>query len=124
MLRITRTQGVSRDVKTNVGRLTSGGRINGMCWRWNAESGEGLEMYSAHGDGRICCWKPMARKEEETEEEESQKRGKRKVGDTAGKNDDDDDDDGEEEEEKRRQKKRKMLGDLVEGLTKQKVRLS
>ncbi|KIX00428.1 uncharacterized protein Z518_10567 [Rhinocladiella mackenziei CBS 650.93] len=122
LLRILRTEGVNvSDVRaskrsgvtsgkssaSNIARLTSAGRINGMVWRVNAPTGDGVEMYTAHGDGRICAWMPIA----------------------AGPHDDDDDD-GEEVEvevqenttaddaENRKKRKRDLITDLVEGLAK------
>lgn len=34
----------------------SAARINALAWRGNGSSGEGIEMYSAHGDGTIRTW--------------------------------------------------------------------
>jgi DNA excision repair protein ERCC-8 len=128
LLRILRTQGVKvaeiqakrpRGAAYRSGsvRLTSGGRINAMAWRVHAAAGEGVEMYTAHGDGRIGAWKPAP-------------------------NDDDDDDDGDHDDdrdgpsvevpvgpageespaddaERRRKRKRDLIGGLVEGLARQ-----
>jgi DNA excision repair protein ERCC-8 len=34
----------------------SAGRINALAWRGNGSSGEGLELFSGHGDGTIRTW--------------------------------------------------------------------
>ena len=112
LVRIMRLSGVDRadeGKKGNVGVLTSAGRINGMVWRerGGVGGGEGLEMYSAHGDGRVGVWQTIPDEEaevEETEDGEGQKAG-----------------DGEDqrvvdEEENRRKRKRELLEGL-QGLT-------
>ncbi|KAK4937816.1 hypothetical protein LTR10_021619 [Elasticomyces elasticus] len=128
LLRILRTEGVKlAEVQaakrnrggggagtSNVARLTSGGRINAMLWRVNAPTGNGIEMYSAHGDGRICAWVPTSRGVEDDED------GKVVGGDSTGPAQQmttnvtvappDD-------AETRRKRKRELIGDLVEGLT-------
>lgn len=58
---------------------TSAARINALAWRGNGASGEGLEMFSGHGDGRIRSWVSQEEEEEPTEAEEAATRdGKRK----------------------------------------------
>ena len=90
--------------------MTSGGRINGLAWRWNANaaSAGGVELYSAHGDGRIVAWRSEPVEDEEGGDDNDNAKG-------AGKGSDDDD------AEARRRKKRKKnldgLAGLVEGLT-------
>jgi len=110
LLRILRTRGTIRtpNVKQgSVARLTSGGRINAMVWRSNAASGEGLEMYSAHGDGRICTWIPALKGDAGEDEDDG--------GTLAG---------VEDEAESKRKRKRDLIGDLVEGLTKRPITFS
>lgn len=107
---------------SNVARLTSGGRINAMVWRRNAPLGDGLEMYTAHGDGRICAWLPSRAAEDEDVEE---KKGKGRAVVAAL--------EGEstsvkvpvvDEVEQRRKRKREMLEDMLGGLSRQSMRLS
>ena len=63
------------------GRSTalSAARINALAWRGNGASGEGLELFSAHGDGSIRTWVSRVPEEEPDEaEEEEQADRKRK----------------------------------------------
>jgi DNA excision repair protein ERCC-8 len=46
-------------------------RINDLVWRGNGASGEGIEMFSAHGDGTIRTWVSREPEGEPTEEEEA-----------------------------------------------------
>lgn len=50
----------------------SAARINDLAWRGNGASGEGLEMFSAHGDGTIRAWVSRELDGEPTEEEEAE----------------------------------------------------
>lgn len=129
LLRILRTDGVKlaevqaakrnraggrAGTSSTVARLTSGGRINAMLWRVNALAGRGFEMYTAHGDGRICAWAPMSKEDEEDEDErvavdDTGPSPRRKVTSTAPSPVND--------AESRRKRKRDLIGDLVEGLT-------
>ena len=45
-------------------------RINALAWRGNGASGEGMEMYSAHGDGTVRAWTSRTDEDEELEAEE------------------------------------------------------
>ena len=56
----------------------SAARINALAWRGNGASGEGLEMFSAHGDGTIRAWTPSVLDEEEVDEEDELERADRK----------------------------------------------
>jgi DNA excision repair protein ERCC-8 len=47
-------------------------RINDLVWRGNGASGEGIEMFSAHGDGTIRTWVSREPEAEPTEEEEAE----------------------------------------------------
>ncbi|KAJ5671561.1 hypothetical protein N7507_000688 [Penicillium longicatenatum] len=49
----------------------SAARINDLAWRGNGGSGEGLELFSAHGDGTIRTWVSREPDGEPTEEEEA-----------------------------------------------------
>ncbi|KIW17807.1 hypothetical protein PV08_05002 [Exophiala spinifera] len=139
MLRILRTEGVKiaevqasnkrnrtgaggggRGVgSSNVSRLTSGGRINSMVWRVGAPLGEGIEMYTAHGDGRICAWQPIAKDADDEEVDVDVGAGSKKPAIwTAAGNVSDDVDGAVDEAERRRKRKRDLLGDLVQGLAK------
>ncbi|KAI9376726.1 WD40-repeat-containing domain protein [Aspergillus egyptiacus] len=54
------------------GRSTalSAARINSMAWRGNGASGEGIEVFSAHGDGTLRAWVSREPEGEPTDEEE------------------------------------------------------
>lgn len=99
--RILKTPGVTRHVdksrtSSSMGRLTSGGRINAMAWRFKSDSDTGLELYSGHGDGTIHCWKGSPPEDEELEDQV----------------------DPELEAAQKRKRKRDLLEGLVEGLVK------
>ncbi|EEQ85582.2 DNA excision repair protein ERCC-8 [Blastomyces dermatitidis ER-3] len=61
----------------------SAARINGLAWRGSGGSGEGMELFSAHGDGTIRAWVSRTADEEheiaEEEEEMEDKKRKRDV---------------------------------------------
>jgi len=109
-----------------VNRLTSGGRINSLAFRpvWSDEGrGAALEMYSAHGDGRICAWTPHVA--EDLDEDERSDEGGEGVGS--------DDEDAaprqkktqeEVDADRSRKRKRDLIEGLVEGLTKRPVTFS
>lgn len=125
LLKILKTEGIKiaeiqqktnrgKASASNVSRLTSGGRIGAMVWRLNATVGEGIEMYTAHGDGRICAWLPSYGIENEDEQEgevqatgpesevvESEQRPVTSV----------------DHAENKRKRKREMLEDMLGGLT-------
>lgn len=66
------------------GRSTalSAARINALAWRGNGASGEGLEMFSAHGDGTIRSWvsrEPEEGPDEAEEAEQMERKRKRDV---------------------------------------------
>jgi DNA excision repair protein ERCC-8 len=86
---------------SNPARLTSAGRINAMAWRPPCGSGTGiLQLYSAHGDGSLRCWRGVPPGEEEAEEEGEEEEGKRGAGG-----------DGRD-----RKRKRDVLDSIVAGL--------
>jgi DNA excision repair protein ERCC-8 len=47
----------------------SAARINDIVWRGNGGSGEGIEMFSAHGDGTIRTWASRGPDDEHSEAE-------------------------------------------------------
>ncbi|KAL1957531.1 hypothetical protein VTO42DRAFT_5757 [Malbranchea cinnamomea] len=56
-------------------------RINALAWRGNGGSGEGMELYSAHGDGTIRAWtsrteedEALAAEQDEAEREEKKRK--------------------------------------------------
>ena len=105
---VMRMKGITRGEQGKVEKITSAGRINDMVFRYGnlMEYGHGLEMFTAHGDGRIVIWKP---KEDFGEDEETEKLASARS--------------AREEENmdkaaERKKRKRDMLGDLVQGLTK------
>lgn len=108
-----------------VSRLTSGGRINSLAFRpVQSEGGLGgaLEMYSAHGDGRICAW--MSSVQEGLDEDE------RSDEDMEGTPSDDEAVPRRKKTqealaaEKSRKRKHELIEGLVEGLTKRPVTFS
>ncbi|KIW37054.1 uncharacterized protein PV06_10683 [Exophiala oligosperma] len=134
MLKILRTEGVkiaevqasNKRARTGIGgsgtsnisRLTSGGRINSMIWRVGAPLGEGIEMYTAHGDGRICAWKPVMKDEDYEEIDADGDHGIKKPAIWTAGNGTEDIDVAVDDAERRRKRKRDLLGDLVQGLAK------
>ena len=109
LVRILSTPGVQRaniqpKKRDDLARLTSGGRINGLVWRINAASGPSVELYSAHGDGRICRWAPTDGESDYEGEStvEAQERS---------------------DQEQARKRKRDLVGDLVAGLSKKSTRV-
>ncbi|KIX98520.1 uncharacterized protein Z520_05821 [Fonsecaea multimorphosa CBS 102226] len=110
---------------SNVARLTSGGRINAMVWRLSAPVGEGIEMYTAHGDGRICSWMPPRTPEEADDNDESgAPAGSTWAAEPSNNN-------GEtttlvlgDEAEQRKKRKRDLVEDLISGLTKKPITFS
>lgn len=98
----------------DIGRLTSGGRINAMVWRVNAPAGDGVEMYTAHGDGRICAWMPGGRSNDDEEDEDGTDVEEIRLGNGGI----------PDEAELRRKRKRDLIEDLVGGLTRQPITFS
>ena len=81
-------------------------RTNSLAWRANA-----VELYSAHSDGTIRCWKPKTW-EDQIREDDSD-------------DDDDDDEDGDADQySAERKRKREELDEIVNSLTKRKVTYS
>ena len=105
--------------------MMSGGKINALAFRpVSGEVGGGgaLELYSAHGDGRICAWMPRVPEGLDDEQED----GERKAGE-------DTDEDAplskrktkeEDDAEKSRKRKRDLIEGLVEGLTRKPITFS
>jgi DNA excision repair protein ERCC-8 len=132
LLKILRTEGVQiaevqqkakrgKGGGSSLGRPTGGGRINGMVWRINAATGEGIEMYTAHGDGRVCVWLPSYVLEDEDDAEDERK-NKSAQPDTK---------EPEstavpvlDEAEQKKKRKRDMLEDMLGGLSKQAMRFA
>ncbi|KAK5943775.1 hypothetical protein PMZ80_004784 [Knufia obscura] len=137
MLRVLKTKNVVQAaVKTKgkrgkagvggnaVSRLTSGGRINSLAFR-PVQSEEGLggavEMYSAHGDGRICAWAPNVLEGLDVEEGDQAEQTGSGSDDEAPRRKKTKD---EVDAEKSRKRKRDLIEGLVEGLTKRPVTFS
>ena len=121
LLRVMRMRGIDRaelsQNQSRVSRLTRPGRINQIIWRVGESVPHGsVEMYSAHGDGTICAWKPEV--DDEIDEDDSDSGedtpGQKSTGPTIGFNA------AAPAEDEREKKKRKAaaLGDLVSGLSK------
>ncbi|KAK5100357.1 hypothetical protein LTS08_005106 [Lithohypha guttulata] len=110
----------------NVNKITSGGRINSLAFRpVRSEEGYGgtVEMYSAHGDGRIYAWKPRLEPgidEDEVAGEISGDEGEEQGISTPTKRKTEE----EVDEERRSKRKRQLIQGLVEGLTKRPVTFS
>jgi len=120
-------------------RVTGSGRINAMIWRVQAIGGISapVEMYTAHGDGRIGVWLPSSAGVDEDEDEGQGARANstmhgqppRRWGVAAesgggGEGGNQQTEDEEDEAERRRKRKRALIGDLVEGLAKRPMSFS
>lgn len=64
---------ISREKLRGRPTALSAARINALAWRGNGASGEGMEMFSAHGDGTIRSWTSRTEEDEEFEAEAVQK---------------------------------------------------
>ncbi|KAK2882444.1 hypothetical protein FQN49_000336 [Arthroderma sp. PD_2] len=60
---------ISREKLRGRPTALSAARINGLAWRGNGASGEGMELYSAHGDGTIRTWASRTQEDEELDAE-------------------------------------------------------
>ena len=96
------------------GKITSSGRVNCMAWRVRGDSG-GCEMVSGHGDGGIRLWRNGTRQDDLDDVEGT---NDPYLPGRAGGNPTVD------EEEQKRKRKRDVLGDIVQGLTKQPITFS
>ncbi|KAK5049447.1 hypothetical protein LTR84_004376 [Exophiala bonariae] len=118
-------------------RVTGSGRINAMVWRVNPTGRDGapVEMYTAHGDGRIGAWLPGGAQDADEEEAAAAKDadpaasrfsqpGGLHSGTTGDAKPLDTDDEVEREAENRRKRKRALIGDLVQGLAKRPISFS
>ncbi|KAJ5095903.1 hypothetical protein NUU61_005259 [Penicillium alfredii] len=79
-----RVPGLMAGSQGSRGRSTalSAARINDLVWRGNGGSGEGIELFSAHGDGTIRTWvsrEPDGEPDEEEEAEHADRKRKRDV---------------------------------------------
>lgn len=86
LLRVPGLLGRSRQHFTGRSTALSAARINDLAWRGNGASGEGLEMFSAHGDGTIRSWasrEPEGEPDEAEELEDADRKRKRDVLDEA-----------------------------------------
>ncbi|WEW59751.1 hypothetical protein PRK78_005231 [Emydomyces testavorans] len=79
----------------------SAARVNALAWRGEGGSGEGMEMFSGHGDGTIRCW--VSRTEEDVDEVEGER---------------------EEREVEERKRKRDVLEEVYRGLMEPGVRFT
>jgi DNA excision repair protein ERCC-8 len=70
-LRVPGLMGGSQVARGRVSAL-SAARINDLIWRGNGASGEGIELFSAHGDGTIRSWVSREPEDEPDEEEEAE----------------------------------------------------
>ncbi|KAJ6187382.1 hypothetical protein N7519_002290 [Penicillium mononematosum] len=69
-LRVPGLMAGSQNVRGRSSAL-SAGRINDLVWRGNGASGEGIELFSAHGDGTIRTWVSREPDGEPTETEQA-----------------------------------------------------
>lgn len=129
--------GHSTSSSATASRVTGSGRINAMVWRVNAvgRAAAAIEVYTAHGDGRIGAWLPSGNGEGEGEDEEedggadagvdaggfAQRGGGGLQSDSAGNTGRSD---ADEEQENRRKRKRALIGDLVQGLARHPISFS
>lgn len=80
-LRVPGLAGGRREFRKRSSAL-SAARINALAWRGNGASGEGMEMFSTHGDGTIRAWVsrvPEGEPDEAEEEELADRKRKRDV---------------------------------------------
>ncbi|KEF62134.1 uncharacterized protein A1O9_00106 [Exophiala aquamarina CBS 119918] len=112
-------------------RVTGSGRINAMVWRVQpiGRAGALVEMYTAHGDGRIGVWLPSSEIDGDAENEGASDSADTRYGQSPPQRgmleepsreveNKEVEEDGEAE---RRKRKRALIGDLVEGLAKRPV---
>jgi DNA excision repair protein ERCC-8 len=59
----------SRQEKRGRPTALSAARINALAWRGNGASGEGMEMFSGHGNGTIRAWASRTPEDEEQDAE-------------------------------------------------------
>lgn len=114
-------------------RVTGSGRINAMIWRVHSVGGAGasVEMYTAHGDGRIGAWLPSSAFEDEDEDKDTNAAANAgwspqhrvALNEPAGGWPDAEREE-DDEAEKRKKRKRALIGDLVEGLAKRPMSFS
>ncbi|KAG9774217.1 hypothetical protein KCU88_g5531, partial [Aureobasidium melanogenum] len=113
---------------SSLGRLTSGGRINAMVWRFNAPAGDAIEMYTAHGDGSICAWMPRPAgtvdQDEEAEADADVGQIEPPPAPASTLPPQPAPADAEEDADRRRKRKRELMADLVEGLARRPMRFS
>ncbi|KAL4918984.1 WD40-repeat-containing domain protein [Aspergillus aurantiobrunneus] len=62
----------------------SAARINSLAWRGNGASGEGIEVFSAHGDGTLRAWVSREPEETTTETEEALQADRKRKRDVLG----------------------------------------
>lgn len=55
-LKVPGIMSAARQQRMGKSSALSAGRINALAWRGNGGSGEGVELFSAHGDGTIRTW--------------------------------------------------------------------
>ena len=108
-----------------VNRLTSGGRINSLAFRpIHSEKGLGgpLELYSAHGDGKICAWTThsVVGQDDVADQHKDRSVDDGEDGDLPAKRKTQDELDAENS----RKRKRDLIEGLVEGLTKKPITFS
>ncbi|EFR00039.1 DNA excision repair protein ERCC-8 [Nannizzia gypsea CBS 118893] len=75
---------ISREKLRGRPTALSAARINALAWRSNGASGEGMEMFSAHGDGTIRSWVSQTQEDEDfkaetTRGEREEKKRKRDI---------------------------------------------
>ena len=78
LLRVPGLHNAARHQSPSRSTALSAARINALAWRGNGASGEGLEIFSAHGDGTIRAWASRDAGGEEPDEEEEQELADRK----------------------------------------------
>jgi len=102
-----------------------------MIWRVHSVGGAGasVEMYTAHGDGRIGAWLPSSEFEDEDKDKDTNVTAGRPpqhrsiLDESAGERPEAEKEE-DDEAEKRKKRKRALIGDLVEGLAKRPMSFS
>lgn len=82
LLKVPGLISASRQQQRGRSSALTAARINALAWRGNGASGEGLEMFSAHGDGTIRAWVsrvPEGEPDEAEEAEQEERKRKRDV---------------------------------------------
>lgn len=98
LLKSLRPVGTSYATPVQGGQRNASSRVTSLAWRAGS-----IELYSAHTDGVIRTWMPRTREEAELDEEEAREL---------------------DQEDETKKRKRKVLDDVYQSLTRQKITFS